>query len=474
MIASKHTKIVCTLGPTSRDRTTLFRLAQEGMDVARFNFSHGTHPEHAALMKSVALTSKRVGRPIAILQDLQGPKIRVGEIAKEGVKLVEGKRAVFATGDDPIPGDIPVTLSTLHQDVKKGQRILLDDGLLDVVVERVEGRRIFTEVVHGGMLTSHKGMNIPGANLRIPAVSEKDRLDAIFGVKCGVDYVACSFVRTAKDVMDLRDLLDRQGARGKQTAIIVKIEKGEAIENFDEILPLANGIMVARGDLGVETSAARVPLVQKQLIAACRERAVPVIVATQMLHTMTHSPRPTRAEVSDVANAVIDHADALMLSGETANGEYPVEAVKMMAQTIREIESSRYDDVGIVDVDVTQSVPEVVGATVRVIVDALGKVPVIAATASGRTAREVSSFRPEVPILALTTDERVARRLALVWGVDAVAIHGARSQDRLVSQGFKVLKDARKLKKGQMVVVVTGTPVGKPGSANRIEILKVE
>ncbi|MFH1705117.1 MAG: pyruvate kinase, partial [Patescibacteria group bacterium] len=464
---------VCTIGPSSRDLTTLLKMARAGMDVARLNFSHGTYEDHARLFKLLTLAGKRTGRPLGILQDLQGPKIRVGELPEKGIDLKAGKQAVFSTGADILQGDIPVTLQSLHQDIKKGERIFLDDGLLEAVVEKIIGRRIFTQIVQGGLLKSHKGLNLPGTNLRLPALSEKDRADAIFGCKLGVDFIALSFVRSANDVKDLRRLLDSKGAQAKKIRVIVKIEKQEAVDQFSEILPLVDGVMVARGDLGIETPAAKVPVVQKQLIEACRERAVPVIVATQMLDSMIKHPRPTRAEISDVANAVADHVDAVMLSGETASGAHPVEAVKIMAQTIEATETSRFDDLKNVDLTAPRSVPEVIGATVRVIVEALGGAPVVVATASGTTAREISSFRPEVPLYACTFDSHVQRTLRLVWGIEPHLLPRKKTPELMAKAGIELLRKERKLKHGTRVVIVTGSPSGKPGTANKIEILEI-
>lgn len=469
----KRTKIVCTLGPASHDLTTLFQMGKAGMDVARLNFSHGKPEEHARLVKRINVVGKRLGRPFGVLQDLQGPKIRVGDLPPEGIKLVEGKNAVFATGADLLPGDIPVTLQTLHQDVMAGEKILLDDGLFEVRVERVQGRRIFVKIIQGGILLSHKGLNLPGTKLRLPALSDKDKKDAAYGVKLGVDYMALSFARRAQDVRDLRRLLDCHGANGKSIKIIVKVEKQEAVDCFDEILSLVDGVMIARGDLGIETPAEKVPVVQKQLISACRERGVPVIVATQMLDSMIRNPRPTRAEVSDVANAVVDHADAVMLSGETASGVYPVEAVRVMAETIEATEQSRFDDLSPVDLTVTRDVPEVIGATVRVIVEALGRPPVVVATASGRTAREVSIFRPEAPIYALTYDPHVQRSLRLIWGVEPFLLPKKKTPEQMVKEGIEMLVRSRRLKSRDRVVIVTGSPSGEPGSANKIEIRKI-
>lgn len=470
---TKRTKIVCTLGPASNTRATILRLGEAGMDVARLNFSHGTHADHAKTFKHLVSAGAELGRPFGILQDLQGPKIRIGDIASEGIKLVEGKEAVFSTAPRLAFGDIPVTFPTLHEDVKAGEHLLFDDGLLEVIVKKVSGRRIVTEVLHGGTLLPHKGLNLPGTKLRIPALTKKDREDALFGIKLGVDYIALSFVRSPQDMKDLRKLLDARGERGKAIKLIAKIEKPEAVEKFDAILPLCDAVMVARGDLGIETSAASVPVVQKQIIAACREQAIPVIVATQMLDSMQRNPRPTRAEVSDVANAVDDHADALMLSGETASGKFPVESVAMMADTIRATEASKYDDLKLEDVQASRTLPEMIGATVRILVDALHQPQVIVATASGRSAREVSSFRPETHIHACTFDPRVARSMRLLWGVEPHLLARKASPELMVQGAITHLKSKKMLKKGEVVIVVTGSPKATPGSANTIEVRSV-
>ncbi|MFZ2803675.1 MAG: pyruvate kinase [Patescibacteria group bacterium] len=469
---TKRTKIVCTIGPACWEQDILLRLGQAGMDVARLNFSHGTHEEHARVFKRLGVVGRKLGKPFGILQDLQGPKIRIGDIAKEGVKLIAGRPAVFTTAPHPAEGDIPVTLPSLHRDVKPKEHLLFDDGLLEVEVKKVDGHRIITEVVQGGTLLPHKGLNLPGTTLHIPALSSKDRSDAIFGAKLGVDFVALSFVRSPNDVKDLRRLLDKQGVSGKAIRIIAKIEKGEAVERFDEILPLCDAIMVARGDLGIETPAANVPVIQKQIIAACRDRAVPVIVATQMLDSMQRNPRPTRAEVSDVANAVADHADAVMLSGETASGLFPIESVRVMADTIRVTEASVFDNLNPVDMTASRGVPEVIGATVRVLVEALRKPAVVIATASGRTARDVSSFRPETSLFAYTFDLHVARTMRLVWGIEPFLASRKSTPELMVKGALHELLTKKKLASGEGVIVVTGSPKGTPGSANRIEIIR--
>jgi pyruvate kinase len=468
-----RTKIVCTIGPASRDVNTLFKMGQAGMDVARLNFSHGTHEDHRGIVKHLSLVGKRLGKPFAVLQDLQGPKIRVGDLPKEGVKLVTGRPAVFATGSNIASGDIPVTLDSLHQDVKKGERLLLDDGLLEVVVERIEGRRVFTEVVQGGLLTSHKGLNLPGTKLKLPALSDKDRADTLFGVSLGVDFIALSFVRSPDDVKDLRRLLDRKGVAGRRIKIVVKIEKQEAVDRFEEILPLADAVMVARGDLGIETPAASVPVVQKQLIASSRAAGRPVIVATQMLDSMIRNPRPTRAEVSDVANAVTDHADAVMLSGESAAGAYPVEAVRVMSETIRVTEASRFDDVNLVDLTAPKDVDEAVGATVRMLVEALGRPPVVVLTDDGRAALDVSIFRPEVPIHALVMDAQLERSLRLVWGVEPMIVAKKKNVDAMLKAGLDALHRHKHLKRGQRVILVSGTQETRRAGMVRVEVITV-
>ncbi len=469
-ILSKRTKIVCTLGPATEDLSTLVSLGLAGMDVARFNFSHGKYEWHARVLSRLRQASHRIGRPITVLQDLQGPKIRVGELPTEGVVLVSGKEAVFNTSASPASGDIPVTLPGLHRDVKRGSRFLLDDGLFECVVRRVDGQRIRCEVVHGGKLTSHKGLNLPGTKLAIPALSDKDRADAAWGIKAGVDYIAISFVRSAADVNDIRRILNRSSA-GKKIKVIGKIEKQEALDHFDEILPLLDAVMIARGDLGIETDAASVPVVRKQLIARCREAGVPTIVATQMLDSMQRNPRPTRAEVSDIANAVADHTDAVMLSGETASGNYPLEAVRMMADTIRATEGSRFTDSPAASSTMSgvRGVPELIGAAVRVVSDALGHAPIIALTSSGRTALEIASFRPEAKIFAVTSDPTIERQSNLCWGVESFLAPTSQRPDERLKRAMAVLLKQKAIKRGTRVVVVSG--IGKAGSANKIEIV---
>jgi len=476
----KHTKIVCTIGPASSSPETLRKLVSAGMNVARLNFSHGSYEDHAELIRKIRAVSEELGIPVAILQDLQGPKIRVGDLPKEGVQLENGARVVFTTGEADIPSlKLPVTYEKLHEDVKAGERILLDDGLLSAKVVEVKGREVVCEMIDGGMLTSHKGVNFPDSHLTVSPITEKDKADVVFGVGQHVDFIALSFVRSAKEIEDLRGLIRAaESAPGFERAheapirVIAKIEKREALENLDAIVAAVDAIMVARGDLGIETDAAAVPLAQKRLINACRDVAKPVIVATQMLDSMIRNPRPTRAEVSDVANAVIDHADAVMLSGESASGKYPVEAVTMMAKIVTETEASTLDDL-----DVThtrgdaRSVEEAVSEIANVLVRDVEVKLVMVASALGDLGRVVSRFRPETPILVATDDARVRRQLCLSWGILPVLLERASGAEAFFAAAVAEAKRLGLAATGDKVVVVGGEPVG--ALADRVEIREV-
>ncbi len=473
----KFTKIICTIGPSSNTVEKLTALTNAGMNVCRLNFSHGTHEEHAKLIQRIRQVKKKTGEPLAILQDLQGPKIRVGELPEKGVMLERGKDVIFTTGTADIPKKLPVTYTKLHEDVKPGQSILLDDGLMLVKVKTVKGKEVLCEVIHGGLLTSHKGMNLPETKTSISAVSEKDRADLRFGVEQGVDWVALSFVRSAEDIRGLRHMIvEDEKALGLHPdapiQIIAKIEKPEAIACIDEIIEAADAIMVARGDLGIEVPAAKVPLYQKEIIAKCLKAAKPVIVATQMLDSMIRNPRATRAEISDIANAVIDHADATMLSGETASGAFPVEAVETMAATIREVEASDYDDLPIriqVDQDTESSMTNIASVLAR----ASQAKAISVSSLSGRGVRLVSRYRPTLPIIAGTPHERVQAQLNLSWGVIPFLTSMCTSVNELLNMSMSHLIEQGHLKKGDEVIVVAGEPVAKSGFMNLVELRKV-
>jgi len=460
----RRSKIVCTLGPASDSAERIERLMRAGMDVARLNFSHGTHAEHARSIARVRAASGRLKKPIAILADLQGPKIRTGALAGGGpVMLRAGQRFTITTKD--VPGTSSVVSTTykrLPQDVRRGDRILLADGLIELRVRGTDRRSISCEVVNGGELGQHKGINLPGVSLRLSAVTQKDREDLAFALRHDANYVAVSFVRHAEDVLAAKSLIRR--AR-KDTPVIAKLEKPAAIENLDAILRVADGVMVARGDLGVEMNPETVPVVQKEIIARASNARRPVITATQMLESMTQNPRPTRAEASDVANAVFDGSDALMLSAETAIGRYPVESVEMMDRIIREAEAS----IGSfspprrpAQLDVAETICELICHASEEL-----QMKVVALfTESGSTARLVSKYRPQPPIIAFSPDGETRRRLSLLWGVVPCTIARVRDIDELAAITEKRLLEEKLVRPGDVVGIVAGTPLGIRGTTN--------
>jgi pyruvate kinase len=460
----RHSKIVCTIGPASREPAILKRLLEAGMDVARLNFSHGTHSEHLACMQTLRATAHKLGKTIAVLADLQGPKIRTGPLASSmPVLLRSGQRFTITTAR--ILGDstrVNTTFLPLPREVHRGNRILLSDGLIELRVERVRGQEVVCQVVNGGALGEHKGINLPGVNLRVPALTAKDKEDLKFALAHGADYIAVSFVRRPEDVLLAKSLVRR---KRKETPVIAKLEKPEAIENLEGILKVSDGVMVARGDLGVEMSPERVPVVQKAIIARAREFRRPVITATQMLESMTENPRPTRAEASDVANAIFDGTDAVMLSAETASGKYPVEAVSMMARIIAEAEASvtEYPRPATQEkLKVAETVAELVCHASR----ELHMKWIVVFTHSGFTARLVSRYRPMVPIAAFSPEAETRRRLALLWGVQPLGIPDLRKVDQLAEISEKRLLEERLVRKGDVIAIVAGTPMGVRGTTN--------
>jgi len=440
------------------------RLIRAGMDVARLNFSHGTHEDHAKSIAMIRAASVHHEKPIAILADLQGPKIRTGPLAGGGPVLLRAGQS-FEITTAKILGDstrVNTTFTPLPREVHKGDRILLSDGLIELRVERVRDRCVVCEVVNGGALGEHKGINLPGVKLRVPALTPKDRVDLIFALKHGANYIAASFVRRAEDVLLAKQFIRRAG---KDVPVIAKLEKPEAIENLDAILQATDGVMVARGDLGVEMSPERVPVVQKTIISRARELRRPVITATQMLESMTENPRPTRAEASDVANAIFDGSDAVMLSAETASGKYPVEAVAMMASIIEEAEASIREfprPAQQENLKVAGTVAELVCHASREL-----RMKVIAVfTHSGFTARLVSRYRPLVPVVAFSPEAETRRRMALVWGVLPRKILDVQKVDGLAKVAEKRLLEERLVRKGDVIGIVAGTPMGIRGTTN--------
>lgn len=469
MSTFRRTKIIATLGPASSEAAIVKQLIEAGVDVFRINMSHASGDDFKRWIKLVRDTEKHCGTTTAVLADLQGPKLRIG--ALEGHKPVELKEgATLDITTEPITGNaqrISTTYTALPKDVKSGDRILLDDGRIELHVKGVSERLVSTTVVNGGPLGEHKGMNLPGVNVSSPSLTEKDREDLKLAVQGGADFVALSFVRSAQDLLDARAAV---AAAGADTPVIAKIEKPEAIEHLDEILDACDAVMVARGDLGVEMAPERVPTLQKQIILRARAHLIPVITATQMLESMIHNPRPTRAEASDVANAIIDGTDAIMLSGETAAGDYPVEAVRTMVRIALEAEKSfpprerRFSRV--------ESDSHAISQAARSITEAMDVRAIAAFTRTGFSARIVSKERPPVPIYAFVPDERIARRLALDWAILPCVLDFGRTTDQLIAAVEEKLLSIHAVKKGEAVVLVGGTPLGVAGRTNFLKILR--
>jgi pyruvate kinase len=440
------------------------KLIQAGMDVARLNFSHGTHQEHAETFALLREAAAELKSNLAILADLQGPKIRTGALAGGGsVMLRAGQKFVITTAK--VLGDstrVSTVFRPLPREVKAGDRILLSDGLIELRVEKVHGQEVICQVVNGGLLGENKGINLPGIKLRVPALTDKDRGDLRFALGQGADFIAVSFVRRAEDVLLAKALIRRAK---KDTPVIAKIEKPEAVDNLEEILRAADGVMVARGDLGVEMNPERVPVVQKNIILRAREFRRPVITATQMLESMTQNPRPTRAEASDVANAIFDGSDAVMLSAETATGKYPLETVGMMARIIEEAESSIHEFPRPMlqeKLKVAETVAELVCHASRELHMKL----IAVFTHSGFTARLVSRYRPLVPIVAFSPEPEIRRRMALYWGVTSRSISDIKKIDGLAALAEKRLLEERLVRKGDVIGIVAGTPMGIRGTTN--------
>ena len=469
----RRAKIVCTLGPATSSQERIGQLIDAGMDVARLNFSHGERDVHLRTLQAVRAEAEKRDRAVAILLDVQGPKIRVGRFADGQVELAPGQTFVITT-DPSVVGDarrVSTTYPKLADDVQPGTQILLDDGLLALEVTDVRDGEVVTTVKIGGVLKNNKGINLPDVAISAPSLTEKDRGDLAFGMRVGVDYVALSFVRAAEDVRQARALVT---AHGQSIPIIAKIEKPQAIERLDEIISEADGIMVARGDLGVELGPEKVPLIQKTIIDKTNSRGKIVITATQMLESMIHHPRPTRAEASDVANAVLDGTDAVMLSGETAVGEYPIETVKTMDRIIREVERSpRYRlNLETPSIDMPVSANAIAHAAV-IAARQMAIRNVLVVTDSGGAARLMSEYRPEAAILALTTNDVTYRRLALYWGVQPFFIPPAATIDELVDHIEDLLHERGLARPGEYVVVTASVPVGAGETTNTLRIHRV-
>ena len=472
----RKTKIICTLGPSSSDESTLREMMRLGMNVCRFNFSHGTHEEHREKLSTVKRLREELKLPVATLLDTKGPEIRLRDFEGGSVVLAAGDRFTITTRE--VMGDASIgsiTYAGLPGDVSAGSRILIDDGLVELVVESIQDTDIHCTVKNGGKISNHKGINVPGVSLSIPYLSEADKADLLFGIREGFDFVAASFVRSAQDVLAIKDFLGENG--GRHIKIISKIENAEGVQNLDEILAVSGGIMVARGDLGVEVDMQEIPVLQKMMIRKCYTAGKVVITATQMLESMSTHPRPTRAEVNDVANAIYDGTSAIMLSGETAAGQYPLEALKTMAtvaeRTERDINYQarfRRRDSGPVTSNITDAISH---ATCTTALD-IGAAAIIPISKSGRTARMVSKYRCSIPIIGCTTDEVTYRQLAITWGVIPVMCPEQPDTDTLFTAAVQsALEQSHILQDGDLVVLTAGLPLGVSGTTNLLKVQTV-
>jgi pyruvate kinase len=471
----RRTKIVATLGPASETEERLLALMNAGADIFRLNFSHGTLEQKAELIRRIRNLSRRRRQAVAILGDLQGPKIRTGLMRDGAMELKPGQEVTITTREIRGDGDlIPTTYHELPGDVSKGDRILLDDGLMELEVLTVAGEEVRCRVEVGGILKDRKGINLPGIRVSAPALTGKDREDLRFCIAEGVDWVALSFVRRAYDVLQLKDILFQEKS---EIQVIAKIEKPQAVADFEAILEASDGIMVARGDLGVEMSPEKVPLIQKRIIRSCNEAGKPVITATQMLESMIDHPRPTRAETSDVANAILDGTDAIMLSAETASGKYPVEAVALMVRVARDVEGD--PDLKakvfhpIPEVRGYRRLPEAIGQAACHVAENVGAAAILAFTQTGSTAAMVSKYRPAIPIYAVTPSQAVRRRLSLYAGVRSIRVDIEGDTEAQIHSVEKAVLEAGVLKRGDVAVITMGSPVSAPGTTNLMKVHRV-
>lgn len=470
----RKTKIVCTMGPSTDDAEVMKELVQSGMDVARFNFSHGSHEEQQKRMDRLKTTRAKCDRPVAILLDTKGPEIRTGKFQNGRAVLEQGQ--IFVLTCREMEGDAKrasVTYPKLYEDEKPGNRILIDDGLIELSVEAVEGEDIICKVINGGVISDHKGVNVPGVHINLPYMSEKDKDDILFGIRQGVDFVAASFTRTKEDVLQIRSLLDENG--GEDINIIAKIENAEGVENIDEIIAAADGIMIARGDMGVEVPDEDVPVIQKMIIKKVYEAGKQVITATQMLDSMMKNPRPTRAETADVANAIYDGTSAIMLSGETAAGAYPVESLQTMVRiaerTERDIDYRKrffvHDRKA--NPDITDAICHATCTTAH----DLNARAIITVTKSGRSARMISRYRPDCDIIGCAITERVSRQLNMSWGVTPVLLEEKKEVFELFDYATEACLEKKLLASGEVAVFTSGVPIGISGTTNMIKVTVV-
>ena len=468
----RKTKIICTMGPSTDKEGILEQLAIEGMDVARFNFSHGDHEEQKGRLDRLKAIRTKINRPIAALLDTKGPEIRIREFAKGKITLTEGQK--FTLTADEIQGDeerVSVTYKDLYKDVKPGDSILIDDGLIGLEVEEIEGSDIHCVVINGGVVSNKKGINLPGVNVNMPFISQKDREDILFGIQEEFDFIAASFTRTADDVLEIRKVLDENG--GRDLNIIAKIENQQGVDNIDSIIEAADGIMIARGDMGVEIPLEDVPVIQKEIINKVYNAGKQVITATQMLDSMMKNPRPTRAETTDVANAIYQGTSAIMLSGETAAGKYPVEALRTMVKIALRTESDiaynkEFSILSREHESVINMTTAISHATCMTAID-LGAKAIITVSRSGNTARMISKYRPGCMIVGCSPEEHTCRQLNMSWGITPVHIKEEYSMEILLLHATEAAERAGYVKKGDVVVLTAGVPLGRSGNTNLIK-----
>ncbi|RJP15660.1 MAG: pyruvate kinase [Candidatus Abyssobacteria bacterium SURF_5] len=469
----RRTKIIATIGPKSSDEAVLRRMLEAGMDVARLNFSHGTQEGHERSFRLIRKLSSEMRRPVGIIADLQGPKIRTGELATDPLNVRTGSTLIITT--EQIKGSngrISTTYRRLHRDVKPGDRILLDDGSIEVTVKKISGRDIYCRVVSGGVLGARKGINLPGIKVSEPTLTRKDKEDITFAAALGVDFFAISFVRQPDDINRLRALLQNLKCA---TPIIAKIEKPEALDNIDDIISVSDGIMVARGDLGVEMPPEKVPQIQKELIGRCNQAGKPVITATQMLESMIHEATPTRAEASDIVNAIYDGTSAVMLSGETAIGDYPVLSVKTMAKIAEEA------DIYVIEKEkkifrrstAIDSFEDAIGQATQTTSRHLPTRLIVCFTSSGFTAQHIASYRPEAPIIAVTQHKSVQERVSLYWGVQSILVEPAETVDRMIERVKEELLKRAMVRRGDSIIITAGYPLGVSGMTNMMQLVRV-
>jgi pyruvate kinase len=465
-MSPRRTKIVATIGPSCSTPDRLDALVAAGMDAARLNLSHGTHDDHRERAALVRAAQERAGRPIALIGDLQGPKIRVGDLSAP-MQLTTGDRVTVVVGSKGNDGELPIAPAAIGEVLRPGHEVLIDDGHVRLQVEQVASGRVQCGVVVGGPVSSHKGVNLPGVPIPIPSLTRKDLEDLEFALKLGCDFIALSFVRSAADVRDLKALLEQEGSTAH---VIAKIEKAEAVDALDDVLAESDAVMVARGDLGVEIGPALVPLVQKRIILKALERGQPVITATQMLESMIHHPEPTRAEASDVANAILDGTSAVMLSGETAVGEFPVEAVQTMDRIARAVEPSLGYRHQIPEATDDPTIGNAMSNAACDLAEALGAAAILVPTFTGRTASAVARLRPRRPILGLTHKRWSVQQMAMEWGVTPMWIPEAQNVEDLWSRSIDAAKSTGLVEAGDTVVITAGTAVNIPGSTNVIKV----